>query len=249
MSATDRRRRAFAKREHRLLGAAERVIAEHGCQALSMDRLGTMIEYSRATVYLHFNNRSDVMTAVAAGALHAQIALLERVLAVTGRSRERMLAVYLVFEHGFRARPHLAPVTQLLYDRRMIEEASEERREQLNRARGRTFALAEGLVREAWASGDLDPANPPDPAAVLLPVWSLMVGGGTVLADPVGVWRAGPVDPAEALRRGWHALLDGVGWRPLSGDHDYGAATERIETMILEAISNGCLEPGMMDGE
>lgn len=242
MSASDRRQRAFARREHRLLGAAERIVAEHGCQALSMDRLGSMIEYSRATVYLHFANKSDVMTAMAAEAMGEQLAILERVLAAPGRSRERMLAVYLVFEHGFRSRPHLARVTQMLYDRRMIEEASDGRREQLDRARGRTFALAEGLVREAWASGDLDPSDSPDPAGVLLPVWSLMVGGGTVLSDPEGVWRAGKSDPVETLRGGWHGLMDGLGWRPFSDEHDFEGVADRIETMISESIQEGRVE-------
>jgi len=249
MAASDRRQRAFARREHRLLGAAERVVADEGCQALSMDRLGSMIDYSRATVYLHFSNKSDVMTALAAGAMSAQLAILERVLAEPGRSRERMLAVYLVFEHGFRHRPHLARVTQMLYDRRMIEEASEERRSQLDHARARTFALAEGLVREAWASGDLEPETPPDPTGVLLPIWSLMVGGGTVLSDPEGVWRSGPVGPVEGLRAGWHALMDGIGWRPTWEEHDYRATTKRLGSLILETIAEDSVELSMTDGE
>lgn len=232
MTASDRRQRQFEQREADLLAIAECVVAEHGCHALSIDKLAARFEYSRATVYLHFDNKADVLTALAAKALEHQFGACERALAQPWRTRERLLSILVIHAESIRRRPHLITVNQLLYDRRLIDEASPARRDELSNQRARAYALAEALVREAWSCGDLTPPPSPEPAAVLLPAWSLIVGGGTILADPAGVWRSRLGDPLPTLLRGFHDLLDGMAWCPRSADWDYPASAARIQALI-----------------
>lgn len=248
MAVSDRRQRQFEQREADLLAIAQSVVADHGCHALSIDKVAARFEYSRATVYLHFDNKADVLTALAAKALEHQFGACERALLQPWRTRERLLSILVIHAESIRLRPHLIGVNQLLYDRRLIDEANPARREELAKQRARAYALAEALVREAWSCGDLTPPPRPEPAAVLLPVWSLIVGGGTILADPAGVWRSRLGDPHPVLLQGFHDLLDGMSWRPLSDDWDYHASAARILGLVrseslLEGWNSGPGDP------
>jgi AcrR family transcriptional regulator len=60
MGITERRERQRAELRELILAAAARIMAEDGFDALTMRKIADEIEYSTATIYLHFANRDDI---------------------------------------------------------------------------------------------------------------------------------------------------------------------------------------------
>ncbi len=57
MGIAERKERKKAELRELILVAAREIVLEHGFEALSMRKIAEAIEYSAATIYLHFENR------------------------------------------------------------------------------------------------------------------------------------------------------------------------------------------------
>ena len=60
MGITERRERQKAELRDSILAAAARIIADEGFDALTMRKIADAVEYSPATLYLHFASRDDI---------------------------------------------------------------------------------------------------------------------------------------------------------------------------------------------
>lgn len=60
MGIAERKERQKAELRELILEAARRIVDEEGLQALTMRKIAEAIEYSPATIYLHFENRDDI---------------------------------------------------------------------------------------------------------------------------------------------------------------------------------------------
>jgi len=60
MGTTERRERQKAELREHILSAASRIIADEGFDALTMRKIADAIEYSPATLYLHFASRDEI---------------------------------------------------------------------------------------------------------------------------------------------------------------------------------------------
>jgi AcrR family transcriptional regulator len=60
MGITERRERQKAELRDLILSAAARIIADDGFDALTMRKIADAIEYSPATIYLHFASRDEI---------------------------------------------------------------------------------------------------------------------------------------------------------------------------------------------
>ena len=60
MGITERRERQKAELRDLILSAAARIIADEGFDALTMRKIAERIEYSPATIYLHFASRDEI---------------------------------------------------------------------------------------------------------------------------------------------------------------------------------------------
>ncbi len=60
MGITERRERQKAELRDQILAAAARIITDEGFDALTMRKIADAIEYSPATIYLHFASRDDI---------------------------------------------------------------------------------------------------------------------------------------------------------------------------------------------
>lgn len=61
-------KKASAVKFHRraLMTAADRLLSEHGYDGMNMNMLAAEAEYSKATVYVYFSSKDEIVTAIAA---------------------------------------------------------------------------------------------------------------------------------------------------------------------------------------
>src|SRR5881409_592601 len=91
MSVTQaRKERERAAREDLILEQGRRLLVRDGFQDFNLDELAKVIEYSKGTIYLHFETKEDLALAVATRALRERADLFERAAKFGGKTRERI---------------------------------------------------------------------------------------------------------------------------------------------------------------
>lgn len=73
MGIAERRAREKQQRRSAILRSAKRLIAGHGVEGMSMARLADSTELNKATIYLYFNDKEDIIDAI----VHEGLVLLE----------------------------------------------------------------------------------------------------------------------------------------------------------------------------
>ena len=74
MGITERRSREKDRRRNSILKAAKSLIARHGVEGMSMNQLAESTELNKATLYLYFEDKDDLVDAV----VHEGLVLLEK---------------------------------------------------------------------------------------------------------------------------------------------------------------------------
>ncbi len=236
MSVSEHRQKRSDDRERELIRIAERVIAEHGCLGLSIDKIAARFEYSRPTIYQHFSNKADVLCAVATEVLEREWRACEHAIPLATNPRERILTTIIAFSTVTRHYPSFIALSAVFHDRLMMERVSMERRERLTALRAKIHAKAIRFVQEAIDAGNLPDST--DPMSVVLPIWTMMVGGSAVVADPLGDWHSRMEHPDEVCYRGLHTLLNGLGWQPIVSMEHADGTTEAIARRVLAQIES-----------
>lgn len=233
MTTLTRKQREIRQREARILDVAREMLLEQGYHGLSMDRIAESLEYSKGTIYQHFPCKEEILMALANQALESRLAMFRRAAAFRGRPRERMMAIGQAKEAFVRLYPHHFQVEQVIRLSSVWEKASPERRESTRICDTACMGAVGGIVRDAVVAGDLQ--LPPDvaPEHVVFGLWTMAFGAFTLLASGAALDELGIAEPLVALRQNYNRLLDGYGWRPLSGELDQPATIERINREVL----------------
>ena len=233
MSLKDRKARDLRSRESLILSAARTMLLQDGYLGLSMERLAAAVEYSKPTLYTHFETKEDLIMAVALEGLRKRVELFGRAAQFKGNSRERMCALGLadeIFVHNY---PDHYQLEQLLKLPSIWEKASDSRRADLNSLDQLCFGIMHGIIGQAIADGDFDPRRhrPEDIGEGLR-----AISAGTHFYASASARKGQPLEAIYARnRRNGHALLDGAGWKPFVRDHDYDAAYQRMVTEVFAA--------------
>jgi AcrR family transcriptional regulator len=237
MSTAARKEREFQAREILILDHAQRLLLERGFQDWNMDELARKVEYSKGTLYLHFATKEDLALAVATRALKERADLFERAGAFQGGTRERARAIgFACCEFAVRY-PDYFKVDMMLKSPSFWERVSEERRQSHMAQGGRCFRLLHGIVQEALRCGDL-PRNPRQPTEHLaFSLIAVTVGTHIMSQEPEKRLLMGIDDPLAVVRRNQDIVCDGLGWKPLSDEHDWDATDARIAKEIFPGSS------------
>src|SRR5262245_64704195 len=85
--------RRFQERDRRIREVAQRLLVERGLHGFSMDDVAAAIDYSKGTVYQHYQSKEDALLGGCAACGAELAGRLECAAAVAGRPRERMMAL------------------------------------------------------------------------------------------------------------------------------------------------------------
>lgn len=244
------KQREIREREQLLLDEAQSALLAGGASAVTMDRMAAAIGVSRGTVYQHFGSKEDLLAAVLLRSADTRARLFERAASFRGTSRERMGAVGAAAELFFSLYPQHEQAERAIKADSITSKIDAKRSSGIESCTFRCFGVATGIARDALASGDLDLAEGQSVEQVCVGLWNLYTGAFLMRDLENFIDEPTVTDPMPTLMANAQVFLDGFGWRPLSTDHDYGAARERAFAEIFpeEARAAGLLAPSARRG-
>jgi AcrR family transcriptional regulator len=231
-----RKERERAAREELILDHAQRLLLRDGFQNLNLDELAEAVEYSKGTLYLHFKTKEDIGLAVVTRALKERADLFERASKFQGRSREKARAIGFACCHFANVYPDHFSVELMLKSNSFWQKADEARQHQSGMEGARCFRVVHRIVTEGLHTGELPPGKMSSEQIVFIIASTAM--GSHIMARQTNIaLLAGIDDPLKILCLSMDVLLDGMAWKPLSGQWDFDAVDRRIKKEIFPEAS------------
>ena len=232
MNTLSRKQREIQQREKLMLDIAERLIAEGGHQAMSMDRIAELSEYSKGTVYQHFPNKEEVQIRLCLRSMGTLTDLFERASAFKGSSRERMTAIVVAHTLYSKLYPLQFSLIQVIKTGSVREKLCDTSRSEHIEAERRIIGVMVGIITDGIESGELTLPEAMTPIDVVFGLWSCSYGALVLQTYDINFDEIGLPDPCGAMMRVLQATLDGMGWQPLSGESDLDALFNRIRNEV-----------------
>lgn len=235
MVTISRKQREREEREARILELARGMLREVGYLGLSMDRIATQMEYSKGTIYQHFQNKEEIILALANEALEKRLEMFESGSTWSGATctRDRIAAIGAAAEKFVERYPHHFAVDQIVRSASIWQKTSEERRQFMQSCEGRCMHIVGGIVRDGLAHGDLELPHGRSAEDVVFGLWSLSYGAYSIVTSSDSLEDNGIRDPIGALRHGQHLMLDGYHWQPLSTSRDYSEVMDQVKREVF----------------
>lgn len=231
MGISERKQRAWAERETLILTHADRLLGSHGYLGLNLDHLAQEIEYSKATIYNHFQSKEDLVVAVSARHARLRSALFSYALEFEGLTREKMMVIGIAADLMAREYPHCFELSQLSQTASIWEKASEETQQIYTKHNQATMQVAGEIIGQAKACGDLPEHQSNN--TVLCGLASITKGAHLLGNEPM-IQEIGPTHgPADLLLLNCHIYLDGLGWKPVMNDYTYAESESRIRNQFF----------------
>ena len=219
-------------REDLILLHARRHLLHSGFQGFSLDDLARSIEYSKGTIYLHFQSKEDLGLAVATASLTERAILFERAALFSGTTRERSSAIGFACCHFMISNPDHFKIEMMMTSNSFFDKASLARQKAHARTGARTFRAITGIVHAAMESGDLPRGKIPA-EHIAFAMACITVGTHIMSHIPEMDLMAGIHTSVNIIRQNQDALLDGFSWKPLSSETDNHSTDLRIRDEIF----------------
>ncbi|KHT61457.1 hypothetical protein RJ45_22635 [Photobacterium gaetbulicola] len=209
MSKLTRKERERRQRESLFLDIAYDILLKEGIQALTMEKVANISEYSKGTVYGHFGCKEDIISALSVKTLKLQKAMMQQVLEGECSTRERILSCALVYVLIQEKYPRLHFCVLSLNDPLVSTKLSSTMQELYAEVEEQVNDLLVETICAAQQCGDLPMDKTADSIAYAV---RAMVFGMSLIGH----------DSLESVTRcHLSSLLDGLGWQPLTRDADY----------------------------
>ncbi|MDZ7871145.1 MAG: TetR/AcrR family transcriptional regulator [Rheinheimera sp.] len=226
------RSKARQQREQQLLELAQQILNQDGFTGLTMDRLASLSDVSKGTLYNHFSSKEDVLTALSVDSLQRLLKLFQRASSFSGHSRERALALHQAYHKFSAAEPTLFLCLLSAATPGVMEKSSPTRLQQRQQLEMQLLQYCQRVLSDALADGSLQL-----PAGVALEQWSFinwaLAFGCNALFVPLR--QLGLFTDLAAPQVNLHSinlLFDGMGWLPLSSGWDYQQSWQQISLMF-----------------
>lgn len=231
------RSKARQQREQQLLTLAQQILRQDGFTGLTMDRLASVSDVSKGTLYNHFSSKEDVLTALSVDSLQRLLALFQHASTFTGHSRERALALHHAYHKFSAAEPTLFLCLLSAATPGVMEKSSAARQQQRQQLEMQLLQYSEQVLADALADGSLQL-----PADVALEQWSFinwaLAFGCNALFVPLRQLGLFPtLASAQVNLHSINLLFDGMGWLPLSSGWDYRDSWQRISLLSDDAAA------------
>lgn len=233
MNTLTRKQREIAERHALLLDIGRRLVESEGYRNLSMERIAEISEYSKGTVYQHFSCKEEMLIQLCNHNSISLKSMFERARTFDGSGREKMMAIFVAHELWATLNPSCHELHQILCGGGTKEKVTAESLEIHSGLEFEVFGMVGNIVEDAIANKELHAAKEPSASELVFSLWSICHGGLQLRSLDLPFEQMGINDPQGATLRAIGSMLDGIGWRPLSTEHDYGAVIERIKSTVF----------------
>lgn len=233
MNTLSRKQREIQQRKSLMLDIAEQLIAEGGHQALSMDRIAEISEYSKGTVYQHFPCKEEILISICLRSMAILTDLFERANQFNGKPRERLSAICIAHTLYAALHPLQFSFIQIIKAGTVKEKLTEESLTCHLEAERKIIGVVVNAIQDGVDCGDLALAEGLTPVDVVFGMWASSYGSLVLQTYDIDFDEIGLPDPNASMARMFQFTLDGMGWKPLSKDNDYEALVERIKNEVF----------------
>jgi AcrR family transcriptional regulator len=228
-----KRQQAIASREAELLVIAEELVDKDGFANFTMDKLTLNSSYSKGTIYNHFNSKEDLIAALCIKSLKKEICLFRHAMTFEGNSREKCLALLYAYQlHAFEN----STLFMCLLSAKtpaVMEKTSAERLAIQEELAKEVTQFCDNLLISAVADGSLIVRPEVELNSLTFAIWAMSFGTNALLVSAAEIESISRLDNRFSALNNANLLLDGIGWQPLSSQHDYRETWLRIEQQLF----------------
>ena len=223
-------------RERFILENARKLLNTAGFQSFNLPELAKTSGYSKPTIYKYFPNKEDLLVALAIQSAAQQAVYLEKAATFDGRPREKLHGIYrlnvTVLQDAFQD-------MVLVNSNKARSRATPERQQKLDGLEERRIETLSGIIREALEIGDLKLPDGVNEYQLLFTLLSSNVGAFTMQMSGSPVMRKWFKRLNFADGDFGRIVLDGIGWKPLSGEWDYRNTIKRFYRELFPELQKG----------
>jgi hypothetical protein len=176
-------------------------------------------------------------------AMNSYSEFYERAASVSGRTRERMVALGEADELFFRLYPHHYRALQTVRVASQLHATAAPRQEPWRRCESRAVALLSRVIRDALTEGDLELSSARRPEDLAFSIWALAFGTRALMNTAVATQQLGIEDGYAIARDSVSLLFDALGWRPLACEWDYEKTRARVRDDLFREHANPAATP------
>ena len=236
MATISREQREIQEREKQILTVARSILLADGYHGLSMDRLAGEMEYAKGTLYNHFDNKEDIVVALALQSMELRRRLFEFSSMIRANTRYRLAAIGCACDFfAAECREHFA-MEQMLRNGAILEKSTEIRQGLVRQCEHRVMAIVAGVVRDAVASGDLDLPSGLAPEEFVFGFWSLMFGSQILVATSPAMNEIGVEEPTRTIRFHAWTLMNAYNWKPFYSFEETQQQLEEVRHRLFSEV-------------
>ena len=234
MPTQTRKQREMLEREELILSAAQTMLAQHGYNHLTMDRVAETVEYSKGTIYNHFSSKEDLVCSLCCRCITNLIDVFERAYNFDGSTRERYSAIGIGYSLYHQLHPMDSQNIQIVKNHAVREKISEEKLVEIDSLEQRATKIAQSIVQEAIDCGDLDKKNQEHISTIVFGLWSMHYGALLLDQSDIPLHKLGFSPVVKMLWHNTNIYLDGYQWQPLSTSTDSKKLFEKISSALFD---------------
>ena len=237
MNTGTRKQREIAERHRLFLDLGREMIIDDGFGNFGMDRLAERAEYSKGTVYQHFNCKEELLIQLCIRNHRQLESLFARARNLSGNPREKLLAIFLAHNLWTALDPAVMHMYQAFCGGEFKDKVTPASLEDHDALERNIIGIVASIVIAAVDAGDLTLPAEMNPNELVFGLWATCHGGQILQTMDLPLQEFGIRHPASVLLQISQATLDGMNWRPLSSDFDYN---KTMQSLIANEFAEEC---------
>lgn len=228
-------KQSLLNRELEIIKAALEIIQREGVESLTIDKIVTLVPFSKGTIYKHFLSKEDVTLAIANQAISILSDFFNRAANFKGCSRERMIllnASYLIYAilHPVFFKIDLCAKSPIFLKNCDQKRVNTQEMHQMT-----LMSSIESIIKKAIDCNSLILPTFMNVQQVCFSNWSMNHGIISLLSKDIEACHDLIVD--REIFNNSCILFDGLNWSPLTKEKDYKKAlTQALKTIFPEEL-------------
>jgi AcrR family transcriptional regulator len=233
MANTERKQLAKAQRELELIDIARDIIEKDGLNALTMDKVTALCEYSKGTVYNHFSCKEDLLVSVSNEGLKDLLHLFKKLDGFEGNGREQMIGLQIAYLYFSKLYPSQFMCVLTVKNPAILSRTSDTRKKQQIELEIALEERALEIVNRAIEQKELSLNPDREIKQITFANWSQTFGALVLVNAAESLVGLQGIDVGKEFFINAFVLNDGFNWQPLSVDYNYFDTIERLKKTVF----------------